>query len=255
MGKLPAARELDLLDDVQFAEATQAQLAKRQLLRRIDSKYVVPAVDIPDLLARLTAHYAVVRVPNSNWATYRSLYFDTPDLRCFHDHRRGRRVRRKVRIRHYPDRALSWLEVKTKRNGEMTEKARFELASGAEVLGDREREFVQQHFPAEHLAPVARVDYRRMMLIGLDFNERVTIDVGLEVAAPIGPPTSLGAFAVVEIKQAKLSASSPIMQCLVDAGHRQQSVSKYMTAIAQLHPAERKNRMLPTLRAVDRIAR
>lgn len=45
------------------------------------------------ILLMLAEHYAVIRVPSGCAASYQSTYFDTPDLRCYHDHRRGRRLR------------------------------------------------------------------------------------------------------------------------------------------------------------------
>src|SRR5262245_34239806 len=95
-----------------FPEAPLELLADRELLRRIDSKYVLPASGLPELAAGLGDGYAVLRVPTGSVAAYRSLYFDTPDLRSFHDHRRGRRIRHKIRVRHYPDREVSFLEIK-----------------------------------------------------------------------------------------------------------------------------------------------
>jgi hypothetical protein len=252
---IAAPCEPDVLEGVPFRAATSALIAERQLLRRIDSKYVVPAARVPDLLAGLEAAYAVLRVPSGNWASYRSLYLDTPYLRCFHDHRRGRRIRHKIRLRHYPDRGVSFLEVKTKRNEEVTHKHRVAVAHDHEVIRDRELAFLREHVAfADDVAPIARINYRRLSLISLNMDERVTIDIGLDVAPPMGQARPLAPFAVIEIKQARLSAGSAMRQRLVDAGHHEQSISKYCAAIATLYPGERRNRLLPSLGAVARIA-
>ncbi|HLL23573.1 MAG TPA: polyphosphate polymerase domain-containing protein [Kofleriaceae bacterium] len=245
----PGAPALD------FIPATRDLVCARQLLHRIDMKFVVPAAVVVEILGGVARDYAALHVSSGIWASYRSLYFDTQDLRCFHDHRRGRRVRHKVRIRHYPDRHLTFLEVKTKRNEHVTHKTRLELPYMQETLGDRERTFVRETLDTHAMTPVARIDYRRLSLIGIVADERVTIDQGLEIAMPEGTARPLGPFAVIEVKQAKLSASSPMMQRLVGAGHKPRSLSKYVAAIAQLRPAERKNRLLPALRAVERIER
>ena len=247
--------EHDLRGAGAFPEASKQLLAERQLLCRIDSKYVVPADAVLALIAGLGAYYAALRVPSGNWAIYRSLYLDTPDLRCFHDHRRGRRVRHKVRIRHYPDRELSYLEVKTKRNEDVTDKARLSVDYGCELLRDRECEFLRRHVATDELRPIVRIEFRRMSLIALASDERVTIDVGVEAALPGAAASSLGGFAVIEVKQARLSAASPVVQRLATAGHQTRSLSKYVAAIARLFPDERKTRLLPDLRAADRIAR
>lgn len=240
----------------QFADAAPALVAQRQLLRRMDSKFVLPAGDIGELLAGLADDYAVMPVPGATWATYRSLYFDTANLRCFHDHRRGRRIRHKLRIRHYADRELTFFEVKTKHNELVTEKRRLELTAGSEQLDVRELAFARAHADldlADELAPVARVQYRRLTLIGVSVNERATIDVGLEIMSPGGECYSLGPIAVVELKRPTLDGGSPIRQRLTSGGHRERSLSKYMAAVAHVLPEERKNRLLPDLRALDRV--
>src|SRR5687767_5175086 len=105
--------------------ATSELLAGRELLRRTDSKYTVQVSAIPALIEAVSRDYAVLSLPCGVIATYETLYLDSTDLRCFHDHRRGRRIRHKVRYRHYPDRQLSFLEVKSKRNEILTDKYRL----------------------------------------------------------------------------------------------------------------------------------
>jgi hypothetical protein len=239
----------------QFPRAAPALIAHRQLLRRIDSKFVVPAGEIGALLGGLGDQYAVMPVPGATWASYGSLYFDTPNLQCFHDHRRGRRVRHKLRIRHYTDRNLSFFEVKTKHNELVTEKRRLELAAGIEQLDTRELAFARAHAGlrlADELVPVARIQFQRLTLLGLSVNERATIDVGLEIVSLGGDRHSLGRVAIVELKQPTLDCGSPIKQRLALGGHREQSLSKYIAAVAHVFPQERKNRLLPDLRALDR---
>jgi hypothetical protein len=240
-----------------FTEVSRQLLKQRELLRRIDSKYVVHASRVSELMGALRTGYAVLRVPTGSCATYRSLYFDTPELRCFHDHRRGRRIRHKIRIRHYPERAVSFLEVKTKRNELVTDKHRLAMPFEEEHLGERELAFLRPHIGeiADDLPPLLRIDYRRITLINLDANERVTIDLELEIAALDGTRHSLGPLAVMEIKQGAFSLDSPVMRALSAAGQHQRSLSKYCAAVALLHPEERKNRLLPSLRAVERIVR
>ena len=239
-----------------FSAATRELLDSRELLRRIDSKYVVHASRIAALVSGLGDSYACLRVPTGSVATYRSLYFDSPDLRCFHDHRRGRRLRHKIRVRHYPDREVSFLEVKTKRNEELTEKRRLALPYGCEQLDARELEFLRKHTGvlADALAATVRIEFRRVTLIGLATNERMTIDVDLETVELSGVRHSLGPIAIVEVKQSPFSVRTPAMRALYRAGQREQSLSKYIAAIATAFPAERMNRLLPDLRAVARIA-
>ncbi len=246
----PLARALE-----GFAPAAPGLLERRTLLRRADTKFTLPAAQLPAIAAALARDYAVLGVPGGGaLATYRSLYFDTADLRCFHDHRRGRRVRHKVRIRHYPDRRLSFVEVKARRNERVADKHRLPIAYGQGWLGAPERAFLRGHVGyADALRPQLWIDYRRITLLGLAAPERVTIDVELEVARVDGARRPLGPLAIIEVKQASWSAHTPVMRALAAAGLREGSSSKYVAAVACLRPEARKNRLLPALRAFERI--
>lgn len=239
-----------------FVDATPELMARRELLSRVDSKFVVGAELVAPIIADLAAGYAVLRVPAGELATYQSLYFDTPELRCFHDHRRGRRVRHKVRIRHYPDRALTFLEIKTKRNEMVTDKTRRPLVFGAETLGGVERDFLRPYLgvDVERLQPRLVVDYLRLSLIGLDTDERVTIDLDLAALDVDGQKVSFGGLAVIEVKQSPYCVRTPVMRALLGRGLHEKSFSKYTVATALSRPDLRRNRLLPELRAIERMS-
>jgi len=237
-----------------FSDTPRPLLDQRRLLRRTDTKLVCPIGSLAGLLPLVARDYAVLRVPSgAAIADYRNLYFDTPQLQLFHDHRRGRRIRHKVRIRHYPDRHVSFLEVKTRRSELVVDKRRLAIAFGGERLGEGELAWVAGRVGelADHLHPQVRVDYRRVTLVGLASHERVTIDVDIELAGLTGVPRVLGPIAVVEVKQARLSHDTPIMRALAAAGLRPAS-SKYALAITRLRPDVRCNRLMPDLRAFAR---
>jgi hypothetical protein len=238
-----------------YGGATPELLGRRELLSRIDSKFVVPAHRMDRILLDLADHYAVLRVPTGNVATYQSLYFDTPALRCFHDHRRGKRVRHKVRIRHYPDREVSFLEVKTKRNETVTDKHRLAIPFGSVALGAAERDFLRSRVGAmvDELQPQLWINYRRISLIGLHTSERVTIDVDLTVDGHAQVSDWFGRVGVVEVKQSPFCVRTPIMRALIGAGLRERSLSKYVVAVALSRPEQRRNRLMPDLRALERI--
>lgn len=240
-----------------FAAATPELLGKRALMTRIDSKFVVPVASLDPILGGLSEHYAIIHVDSGTAATYESLYFDTPSLRCFHDHRTGRRLRHKIRIRHYPDRHLSFLEIKTKRNADRTEKRRLEIPFGEEHLGPGELEFLYTHIGemAGELRPQITIAYKRISMIALGSDERVTIDLGLSASGEAGPVVAraLGHLAVLEIKQWPYCVRTPIMRAVRGAGYRVMSMSKYVTALALTRPDLRCNRLRPALRALERI--
>jgi hypothetical protein len=244
-----------LLDD--FPAANLALLDQRALLSRVDSKFVVPVEELEEILAGLDGAYACLRVERGPMAQYHSLYFDTPALQCFHDHRRGRRIRHKVRLRHYPDRSVSFLEVKTKRNEALTVKKRLAVPFGHDRLEDEELAFLRTHVGAiaDDLRPQVAINYRRLSLLGVETDERVTIDLGLCVDGGDGDlvAQTLGHLAVIEVKQWPYCVRTPIMRALRGSGHRLLSLSKYIVAMSLMRPELCRNRMQAALRKLERI--
>src|SRR5690349_14133286 len=240
-----------------FSPPSAELLAGRELLRRVDSKFVVKRELLADLIAGLDTDYAAFKVASGTIADYHSLYYDTPELTCFHDHRRGRRLRHKVRVRHYPDRAISYLEIKSKRSDLVTHKHRIGIPYRSEEIGDEQAAFLRGHLGslADGLRPELRVNYRRIGLLGLQTDERVTIDLELDFIDLDGKLHQMGDVAIVEVKQSAASRASPITRRLATAGVREQSLSKYTTAIALTRAGVRRNRLLPDLKAVERIMR
>jgi hypothetical protein len=231
--------------------ASSELLSRRELLRRTDTKFVVDRSALERLIDELADEYAVLRAGDQSIATYKNLYFDTADLQCFHDHRRGRRIRRKVRIRHYPDRSLSFLEVKIKRGDLVTDKRRRQIDYGTEALDGDQLAFLTKHAPALDLAPALRIDYRRIAVVHLHEEERLTIDLDL-VAEYEGRRNAFEGAVIVELKRPPHSrASTPALRAL--ARFRASAFSKYCAAMIRLRPEVRHNRLLPTLRGISAI--
>ncbi len=242
-----------------FPAADLELVRRRELQRRSDSKFLVPEGRLAELIEQLTGQYSVLYAADQSFATYRTLYFDTSSYRCFHDHRRGRRPRYKVRIRHYDDRELSYLEVKKKRGEALTVKYREPRPFGDHQMGAADRAFVSGNspLPGAELGPVVWTNFRRLTFVGLHVNERVTIDLGLEFRYA-GPGATerhvrMEGVSIVEVKQSPYCLRTPVMQVLRRARLRPASASKYCSAIAFTRDPGRKNRLLPALRAIERL--
>lgn len=233
--------------------AVPALVAERGMQRRAEVKFVMPEDDATALVRVLAPDYALLPAGSALIATYRSLYFDTAELDLFHAHRRGRRVRQKVRIRHYPDRELSFLEVKTRTTEDQTVKARRERLYGDSVLHPDDREFVRAACPvAGHLEPQVWVTYRRITLLGIQAEERVTVDFDVQVLGTAGGGR-LKDVAVIEVKQARSNRASAAMMALRRGGWHPRWVSKYCAAIALVRSDVRANRLLPGMRAIEAV--
>lgn len=243
-------------DDVlaRFAEAPPALLERREMGRRTESKFAMPVRAATALLHGLPSDYAVLRAGSALVAAYRTLYFDTEDLEFFHAHRSGRRIRHKVRIRHYPDRAVSFLEIKTRLGADQSTKARRPRPYGDSELCPGDVDFIRVHAAGERaLHPQAWIDFRRVTLLGLAMEERVTLDLDLRVTAA-GRTESLPDLAVVEVKQPRLDRGSVAMVALGRAGWREGWASKYCLAIGLTRPEVGVSRLWPEQRGLTRAA-
>lgn len=234
-----------------FPRAGPSLVGDRDMLRRAESKFVMPEHVWASLLPAWQSDFAVLPAGDALVASYVSVYFDTDDLSFFHAHRCGRRLRHKVRVRHYLDRHLSVLEVKIRHNEYESIKLRRPLAFGDSALRPTDVEFVRHHCgPKGELQPQAWVACRRITLLGLRAAERVTIDTELDVWRATGRGRYRGAV-VVEVKQPRLRNDSPAMRLLRSAGGRPGWMSKYCTAIAMTSPDVRATRLLDRLRALE----
>jgi hypothetical protein len=236
-----------------FAAAEASLLDRRALLGRSDAKFLLRAEAVPAVLGALAGSHAVLLAGGGRIATYETLYFDVPALRGYEDHVRGRAPRHKVRARRYPDRGVSFLEVKRKGNGGRTDKARRPRPFDEAALSPEEAAWALAitGWPGGTLLPQAWIGYRRITLVALAADERVTVDLDLCLARP-PRARRLGGLAVVEVKQARPDPRSPAVLALRRAGARRRSFSKYAVAMGLLAAGVRRNRLLPTLREIER---
>lgn len=238
-----------------FSPASPELLARRTLQRRADSKFVLRTSALAEVFDTLTSDYLVVLAAGQQIATYNTLYFDTADLACYHDHRRGRRLRQKIRIRHYPERQVSFLEIKSKRNSALTVKHRRKRAYEDSELTADDLAFIEPHlrFPAARLRPGVWTNFRRVTLLNANLPERVTIDLQLEFVRG-EHRVALDKVAIVEVKQSPFCLRTPVMRALRTHQHRQLSASKYCAGTIFTTPGLPANRLLPVIRTLRGIS-
>jgi hypothetical protein len=246
------ATELDILQSLTIAPPGLVEA--RSLQQRIDRKYLFAAQDIACVLARLRHSHCVLRAGGRLWARYQSIYLDTPDRELYHAHRRGRRPRYKVRIRHHVDRELSFLEVKRKDNTGRTAKHRLALPFGHADLSPRERTFIEAHAPlaGKRLLPLVAVSFQRLTLVGSVLDERVTFDRGLTVAAGTSVE-HLGRVVIAEVKQAHYVNHAGAVEGFRRGHVREVALSKYCLATILVAPVPA-NVFKPALRAIERLS-
>ncbi len=135
--------------------------------------------------------------------TLSSLYYDSPDLRCYWEKQDGVRFRRKLRIRHYGSEDLLtdgtpvFVEIK-QRVDRVTQKRRATLTYGDALLLSNDRR-IPPYKPEDqavieeiyaflwhyNLQPASIVRYERQAFIGTEYDIglRVTFDTGLAFQA------------------------------------------------------------------------
>ena len=92
------------------------------LAHRVDTKYLVPATVLAEVLTHLEPTHSCLTIDGRQSFQYNTSYVDSPELTCYHDHRRGVRKRWKARTRVYEDSGQARWEVKLKDGRGMTVK-------------------------------------------------------------------------------------------------------------------------------------
>ena len=158
-------------------------------INRSEYKYLLPLKDACELQHKLDL--LLQRDAHCLQAPYRirSLYFDTPDNRDYHENLAGLECRRKIRLRTYdPEADTCKLELKEKK-GEFSHKTSFFLSrADAERLMEGERQVLLQNRPSTDALrlytemethayrPSALIEYERIAYLYPSFDVRITFD-------------------------------------------------------------------------------
>lgn len=238
----PLTAALDGLRPMPLAEVDD----RAALLSRTCRKYLVPTALLPTLFAGAGARSGVLAIDGRRVFRYSSTYLDTPDLGTFHDHRRGRRLRFKARVRAYVDTGTRVFEVKLEGARGVTDKVRMAYGGPADRLTPRTRVFVDDVVgaygmrPPDRLAASAVTDYRRSTVVAFSGEERVTVDTGL-VGYRDGRCVRMRPdLALLEVKTR--GGLTPTERRLHEHGHRPVGFSKYGAVLAALEPGLRGHR-------------
>lgn len=202
-----------------FAPITLAEMQDVALLDRIETKYVMHAQTLLDILSAVQPYYRVLSVAGELLARYQTLYYDTADFALYHSHHAGLSNRYKVRTREYVDSALAFLEVKHKTNKNRTVKQRLPIAQPmpnfAEADSDDLAAFLHNNtpYPVQALHPVLWNRYWRITLVGKQTLERITLDVDLRFFWQ-DQQQQIPHLIIAEVKQAGRHQPSPFTQQL-----------------------------------------
>jgi hypothetical protein len=224
---------------------TLAQLDSVKLQDRMDTKYVIPYAELQRVIDNISDEYFCLEINGKRSFAYESDYYDTPELKLYYDHHKGKLNRFKVRVRKYVDSGLLFFEIKAKNNKSRTIKSRVPLRNGEDPFNNEAVHVLQGIYRLEQLGlkQRLRVDYSRITLVNKDFTERVTIDTGLKFIADCRV-VDKSHLVVVEVKQDRAKGSA--FTTLMKKWHvRKMSLSKYCYGVISLFPEVKFNNFKP----------
>lgn len=250
---------LDLPVWQHYQPISLSEMKSVKLMNRIDTKYLMPAKLLPELLQRAAAQYRVQQVEGLYVSSYDTLYYDTPDLYMFVQHHNRHLRRQKVRVRRYLDTGQSFLEIKHKNNKGRTKKKRVELPPnvGFTYANDASAvEFLrtQVAFDPFDLQPQMHTIFNRITLVDKSLTERLTLDLNLRfVNEQTGLELPLGPLVVIELKQDG-AAHSAMKDLLLSLRVHPFKMSKYCIGTVLTNPMAKHNRFKKKLLAIRKMS-
>ena len=234
-----------------------------ELLTRRDNKYLLTSAQLAPVLDLLQERCTVLEIDGRQRFRYHSIYFDSADHRCFHDHNQDRRHRLKLRFRHYADSQLTFFEIKLKDRGNQTRKLRqpvpAELFGSAELtpelnsfLGDALASHPRRALPSGYV-PTMRVDYERITLVCRDEAVRITLDNRLQFTQGDQRFETGDDLWVMEVKSA--TGRSWVDRLMVQQRIRTvPRCSKYCVGLSLVNAVKRVSRFTATANLIRRMA-
>ncbi len=234
---------------------TLSELDKINLSDRQDYKSVFPDSLLPQFLEQLLPYYRVLDMNGRRAFQYESVYFDTPDLKSYQDHQRGKARRNKFRFRRYVDCGDSFFEIKTRSGKGRTLKTRIPANGNHAELTSSIKEIISAKVDAdpEALVQSLMVTVTRITLLHQDNSEKVTFDYDIEFALG-GKTKHLQNLVIAEVKQMRHSPDSDFFNIQRQLGIYPVSFSKYCIGIASLSEKVKTNNFKQNLLRIRNIS-
>jgi len=214
---------------------TLAQLDAVSLLNRVDTKFLLTASQLVEILPGLTQEYRVLEVGGRRLHQYRTLYFDTPELGLYRLHQSSQAVRHKVRSRAYVDSGLAFFEIKSKTADRRTVKQRLAKPTLLTEWTVEASAFVRRHLGPDMpaLQPTLSNDFLRVTLMDRRSTERLTLDLNVQFDCD-GRTAVLPGIVIAELKQGAANQPSPFADQMRASGIHPSSISKYCVGVRLL---------------------
>ena len=236
-----------------FDPITLAEMDRVELMTRTDLKYTFNISRLPELLENISGNYRSLEVAGTRMSTYQTLYYDTPGYDLYTNHQNGQLKRYKIRMRRYVESNVYFFEVKCKNNKGRTIKTRVLKKDLNNEITDSSVQLLSDsaNMHPENLEPKLWVNYNRITLVNKKDDERITIDVDMNMKNENGLVDFPG-LVIVEVKQERFMETA-IVKMLRKMHIREGGTSKYCIAVSKLVPNLKKNNFKPDLRTIQKI--
>jgi len=221
---------------------------------RIDIKYFFSLKLLPWLISEIQNDYRILQVENFLVQPYKTVYYDTPDLKLYLDHHNGKLNRFKLRKRLYIANNISFSEIKFKSNKGITFKRRVSTDKNLELLSSEDKAFFSKHtqIPEDQLFAQATNHFNRITLVSNNERERITMDFNLKLERQ-GKEANLGNLVIAEVKKSKDESITLMEEKLAELGIKSSSFSKYCTAIAMIEEHTKNNNFKIKVKAYKKV--
>ncbi|GAB5418727.1 MAG: polyphosphate polymerase domain-containing protein [Crocinitomicaceae bacterium] len=208
-----------------------------KLMNRVDTKFVITLEQLSKILPELQEHYRILEIDGLRLPQYESEYYDSQSMDFYIDHHRKKVDRFKVRFRKYVESDLSFLEVKHKNKGR-TDKQRIMVQDLPGSMNNDHAEFVQSTgVKNEDLEYILTNKFHRITLVGKNTVERLTFDMNLEFTGN-NKTKKFDHLVVAELKQERLTRTSPFYKIVKRMLIRPFRLSKYCIGVIELYGKE-----------------
>ena len=237
----------------EFTPISLSEMEESALMKRSDTKFLIPSHQFPHIIKNLTADYFILEINQNRLMTYHSLYFDTSDLKFYHDHHNKKSNRTKIRLRQYVESNLSFLEIKQKNGKGITKKTRIKVDSLAPYTIEQQQVFIQENTQqALELKHSLTNRFRRITLVNKTDKERVTFDFNISFTTELGTEI-WDEVVVVEVKQEKETSGTRIREVLKQFHYYPFNISKYCMGMVKLYPQIKYNRFKKKILKLNKI--
>jgi hypothetical protein len=229
-----------------------SEIEGKNLLERIDRKYIIKVADVDIILSNALEYYNVLEINGQRNMPYETVYYDKPGYDFYHHARLKRPNRFKIRYRKYKINDLEYFEIKQKVRGTSTLKYRTTLDQAIDPTQQISAFLETHNLKVGDYNTTLKVDYNRICLVSKTENERITIDTNLRIT-DFTNEMSFDGMAIVEVKSNKIYSKNNITNTLKELGYQAISCSKYCIGLAFVNPSLSKSGFAPQLRTIREI--